>query len=66
LFAKDVQEKLSSAWFEFPTHTFAEGEDYLYAFPDRLGLKVSAETIEQNLPIAWALINARLVSKAIY
>lgn len=59
LFAKDVQEKISSAWFEFPTHTFAEGEDYLYAFPDRLGLKVSAETIEQNLPIAWALINAQ-------
>ncbi|MEO0733337.1 MAG: hypothetical protein AAFZ52_10920, partial [Bacteroidota bacterium] len=58
LFAKDVQEKLSAAWFEFPVQSFAEGDDYLYAFPDRVGHKVSAETIEANLPTAWALINA--------
>ena len=31
--------------------------DYLYGFPDQIGLKVNAETIEQNIPAAWALIN---------
>lgn len=57
LFAKDVQQKLTNAWFEYPAESFTEANDYLYGFPDQIGLKVNAETIEQNIPAAWALIN---------
>ncbi len=59
MFSKEVQEQLSNAWFEFPTHAFAEANEYLYGFPDRLGYKLSAESLEQNIPIGWALVNAQ-------
>lgn len=57
LFQRDSQEQLTNAWFEFPAQTFAEANSYLYGFPDAIGLKISGEQIESNLPTAWGIIN---------
>ncbi|MEM9929441.1 MAG: extracellular solute-binding protein [Bacteroidota bacterium] len=57
LFQRENQEQMSNGWFEFPVQTFAEANSYLYGFPDAIGLKVSGETIENNLPAAWGIIN---------
>jgi len=57
LFQQNIQEILTTAWFEFPSQTFAETNDYLYGFPDNIGLKVSGEEIENSLPAAWGIIN---------
>ncbi len=57
LFQQNIQEILTTGWFEFPSQTFAEANDYLYGFPDNIGLKVSGEEIESRLPAAWGIIN---------
>jgi ABC-type Fe3+ transport system substrate-binding protein len=57
LFQESIQEQLSDAWFELPSQTFAEGNDYLFGLPDRVGIQVDGEMIEQHLPAAWSIIN---------
>lgn len=57
LFQKENQETFSNAWYEFPCQTFAQANDYLYGFPDRIGDKMSGEDIDRNLPTAWGIIN---------
>ncbi len=57
LFQRDSQETISNGWFEFPAQTFAEANNYLFGFPDVIGLKVSGEETENSLPAAWGIIN---------
>lgn len=56
-YQKEVQEKLSSAWFEFPCQTFSEADSYLYNFPGGLGSELMGEQLDQNIPNAWSIIN---------
>jgi len=57
LYEKDVQSVLTNAYFEYPTQSFTESNDYLYGIVDNIGRKPSVEILENNLPVAWGLIN---------
>lgn len=58
LYEPAVQTQLTDAYFEWPCHTFSQGNDYLYAFTKGIGTSVSAETIEGALPVGWELVNS--------
>ena len=57
LYEQEVQSKLTDAYFEYPTQSFTESNDYLYGIRDVIGRKPNVEVLENNLPVAWGLIN---------
>lgn len=57
LYLKESQEKLATATFEYPTEAFSETDTYLLGLPDPIGRQVSANTIEDNIPLGWEIIN---------
>lgn len=57
LYNKKTQQILTDAWFEFPCHAFSEPNDYLYNYDGNIGTRLSAEAIENAVPVGWALIN---------
>ncbi len=57
LYSKNIQQKLTDSWFEFPCYAFGEANNYLYNYKGNIGTKVPAETIEGAIPVGWALIN---------
>ncbi|OAV44730.1 ABC transporter substrate-binding protein [Lewinella sp. 4G2] len=57
LYEKNVQTQLTDAYFEYPTQSFTESNEYLYGIRDVIGRKPVVEVLENNLPLAWSLIN---------
>lgn len=57
LYTKKTQQLLTDGWFEFPCYAFGEPNNYLYNYEGNIGTKVPAETIENAIPVGWALIN---------
>lgn len=57
LFDKEVNQQLASGWFEYPVQTFARPDGYITTLGQRLGLSVTGEELDQQIPAAWSIIN---------
>lgn len=57
LFQQEAQEKLGDAIFEYPTEVYSNTGDYLAGLMDYPGRRLTADQLEDALPIGWEIIN---------